>query len=540
MIPVNRVGRLLFLAGVLGAFSPVGMAQKAPETRDQLTAIPKAGLDAIAANLREKQNRTLEEKKLDSRLLHGMRAVVARQAGQANPLPPYVDEFLSANVRADNAVNVTIRATVADDLLAALEIAGGQELASFPQFDSVTVRLPITSLLAVARRTEVRFIGITEKPTTNRRIATPEEIQERLHRFPHLLEKIGSVTSEGVVAHQANQAISTGIDGTGVYVCVISDGTDSLAARQAAGDLPPTVNVLPGQAGPGDEGTAMLEIVHDMAPGATLGFATGFPSEPQMAANIIGLRNGGCDIIVDDLTFFAEGAFQDGPVAQAANTVTASGALYVSSAGNSGNLTHASSGIWEGDFLDSGTSNAVIDDFEGKPVKLHWFGTAPYNVLTYKTGGVTLKWSDPLGAATNDYDLFVMNSSRTMILNQSVTSQTGAQDPYEGINCSPMTCPVGATLVVAQYAGTTRALRLDTHRGKLAVGSTGSTFGHNAAASAITVAAVDVAKAEITGFSGGPTIPVEVYSSDGPRKMFYNPDGTAMTPGNVLFATGGA
>jgi hypothetical protein len=54
----------------------------------------------------------------------------------------------------------------------------------------------------------------------------------------------------------------------------MSDGIDSAAARIATGDLPASIYVLPGQAGNGDEGTAMLEIVYDLAPGATLGFAT--------------------------------------------------------------------------------------------------------------------------------------------------------------------------------------------------------------------------------------------------------------------------
>src|SRR5262249_37422847 len=39
-------------------------------------------------------------------------------------------------------------------------------------------------------------------------------------------------------------------------------------------------------------------------------------------------------------------------------------------------------------------------------------------------------------------------------------------------------------------------------------------------------------------FVGGATNPVETFSSDGPRQIFFNPDGTPITPGNFL-APGG-
>src|SRR5205814_4420180 len=139
----------------------------------------------------------------------------------------------------------------------------------------------------------------------------------------------------------------------------------SLTASQALGDLGP-VTVLPGQAGTGDEGTAMLEIVHDLAPDAQLFFATGFPSITTFAQNIRNLRAAGCDIIVDDVFYFVESPFHDGQAAgvisprnqglvtQAVNDVTSSGALYFSSAGNLGNLDAGTSGTWEGDFVDGG------------------------------------------------------------------------------------------------------------------------------------------------------------------------------------------
>ena len=82
----------------------------------------------------------------------------------------------------------------------------------------------------------------------------------------------------------------------------------------------------------------MLQIMHDLAPGAELGFATAFISAASFADNIRKLRfDADCDVIVDDILYYNEAAFQDGPIAQAVNAVTADGALYFSSAGNEGN-----------------------------------------------------------------------------------------------------------------------------------------------------------------------------------------------------------
>ena len=59
-------------------------------------------------------------------------------------------------------------------------------------------------------------------------------------------------------------------------------------------------------------------------------------------------------MIVDDVLYFNESPFQDGPIAQAVNAVTADGALYFSSAGNEGNTLDGTSGNYEGDFRGSG------------------------------------------------------------------------------------------------------------------------------------------------------------------------------------------
>ena len=101
---------------------------------------------------------------------------------------------------------------------------------------------------------------------------------------------------------------------------------------------------------------AMLEIIHDLAPGASLFFATGDLSEADFAQQILNLQSvSHCDIIVDDLGYFDEPVFQDGILAQAVNTVTAAGALYFSAAGNEGNLDSNTAGYFEGDFNDNGS-----------------------------------------------------------------------------------------------------------------------------------------------------------------------------------------
>ncbi|HWE38007.1 MAG TPA: Ig-like domain-containing protein [Isosphaeraceae bacterium] len=150
-----------------------------------------------------------------------------------------------------------------------------------------------------------------------------------------------SESDHGMLADAARQQF--GVDGTGVNVGVLSDSVSEvgggLAASVATGDLPANVQVLQDQpAGTGtptDEGRAMLEIVHDIAPGAKLAFATAATGEAGFASNINALKSQANDnIIVDDVTYPTEPFFQDGIVSQAVTNVTAQGATYFSSANN--------------------------------------------------------------------------------------------------------------------------------------------------------------------------------------------------------------
>ena len=143
----------------------------------------------------------------------------------------------------------------------------------------------------------------------------------------------GSVTTQGDAILLANQARQTfGVTGRGIKVGVISDSVDGIQQSQASGDLPSNVQVLSFGVGEG-EGTAMLEIVHDLAPDAALAFY-GPSTDVDMSNGIIALANAGCDVIVDDLSFFAQPDFEDGLIASAVNQVSQAGITYITAAGN--------------------------------------------------------------------------------------------------------------------------------------------------------------------------------------------------------------
>ena len=237
--------------------------------------------------------------------------------------------------------------------------------------------------------------------------------------------RVGSVTTQGDAVIGADDARNMlGVDGTGIKVGIISDGIDSLAVSQATGDLPGSIDI--GNAGDGDEGTAILEIVHDIAPGAELAFHTAFPTSVQFLNAITFFMNNGVDIIIDDVGFLSEPYFQDGALAQAAQDAVDSGIVFVSAAGNDAQRHY------QAPYVDDGGLDPDDD--------LHNFGAAAGGSndigMTYEIpgGGLAaffLQWSDPFGASSNDYDLFIVDSLTGDIVDSSTNPQDGNDDPFE-------------------------------------------------------------------------------------------------------------
>jgi len=188
------------------------------------------------------------------------------------------------------------------------------------------------------------------------------------------LHRTGSVTSQGDKAMRADIARQTlGLTGQGSKIGVISDSYDALegaAGGVASGDLPAGVHVLDDYLFPDgtDEGRAMAEIVHDVAPGANIAFNTAYFGQEGFAEGIINLAKAGCNIIVDDIIYFDEPMFQDGIIAQAVNKVTKDyNVAYFSAAGNKCPVNS-----YEAAFKNSG--KLISDPFYGGLGIAHDFG----------------------------------------------------------------------------------------------------------------------------------------------------------------------
>ena len=207
------------------------------------------------------------------------------------------------------------------------------------------------------------------------------------------------VTSEADAVLHLDQLRAAGLRGGGVRVGVISTGVVNLATYQAAGVLPQSIYNSQNAPGKLDEGSWILELVHQYAPDAALGFCDGVDLDFNGCIKDLG-TNFHADIIVDDILF----AGQFYPDATSANTVAQLEAasdrlVFVHLAGN-----EQQGGYWQGPFI------ATPADIAGAPATLLDFGIASgagsdaFNAITVPAAAhlrLILNWNDPPHGASN-------------------------------------------------------------------------------------------------------------------------------------------
>jgi subtilisin family serine protease len=232
------------------------------------------------------------------------------------------------------------------------------------------------------------------------------------------------VPGEEVGASAADAAHAAGYTGKNVKVAIIDGSFAGLADRQASGDLPTNVvsqDFCGGQFGTGEgHGTAVAEIVHEMAPDAQLyllcfGDLTGLAAAEEYA------KSQGVQIVNFSVEFYDAGRGTNDPsdpVDAIVADARANGILWVNSSGNDA-VTH-----WSGNFSDTNGDKFMdfTPDDEG-------------NSFIWPNGVVAcgfLKW-DEWPNAQSDFDLVLANSADGSIIDSSTNLQNGSQPPVEDV-----------------------------------------------------------------------------------------------------------
>ncbi|HLO50880.1 MAG TPA: S8 family serine peptidase [Kamptonema sp.] len=411
------------------------------------------------------------------------------------------------------------------------------------------------------------------------------------------LKSIASVSPNGAgkVENQANRAMYAdfarllqNVDGTGITIGVISDSYDvnqtdakNAADDIASGDIPGSTNpfgrttpvqVLAETSGTGfDEGRALLQLIHDIAPGAKLLFhtasdSTGKSFTDRSVANAIrSLAAAGAKIIVDNVNGFDSPFFQDGDAAQAVNEVTSKGVTYFTSTANNDRNGYDSAFINSGTVFNPGQLAISIAPQNNNPalggnipVQAFKGGVAhdfdPGSGIDYLQSfsldagqriALTLQWDDPfyvggeVAAPATDLDVYILNADGTAVVggsaiaNAQISPTTGKPTgPIEFVfftNTAKETTKFNIAIVKAsgpdpqqmRYifnapVGLPKNLEFPTNSSTL--------YGHKNTAGAIAVGATNYQDTPaFNQLIGGPTL--ERFSSVGGIPILFDPNG---------------
>ncbi|MHB1157901.1 MAG: S8 family peptidase [Phycisphaerales bacterium] len=257
----------------------------------------------------------------------------------------------------------------------------------------------------------------------------------------------GSVNTQGDAAIAAPAVRSTySVDGSGIKIGIISDSFNALGGAPAAvasGNLPAGLTVLNDDTGSAstDEGRAMAEVIHDVAPGAQIYFHSAFnnaltpgpnlfPTQQSIALAINNMVTAGVKVIVNDAALLNEPFYQDGPVAKAVNDAKQAGVAFISAAGNYGNQSHQTtyspSGYNIGGLLTKFTPGNTLAD-----------ATLDVDVPANSTLHAVLQWACPYLSPSNqnslpDYNLLALSSNIPQTATVIATSSRDQSNPWSG------------------------------------------------------------------------------------------------------------
>lgn len=422
------------------------------------------------------------------------------------------------------------------------------EISPLSAYQPASVKLGLAGLIAILAVAFGQSAGAQDFETTN--WAEVDRFDSTDPTNPYFVAPNTAITWAGSVTSQADPVMNAdvgranfGVNGSGIKIGVISDSFNTLggeAAGIASGDLPGAgnlngfstpVNVVKDDVVGTDEGRAMIELIHDLAPGAEILFhsafnnpgAAGSAPSTTIANAIDGLREAGADIIVDDVAILTQAKYQDGAAAQAVNRAAAAGIPYFSSAGNNSNnayeAVHTSS-VPAAGFNDLHNFNAT-GDFD-QILDLGFLQPG-------EEFRATLRWADPYaslgGASSTDLSLlFVLNNESEGLANAVVEANQN-QDAFEfGGITNPFSTPLQVGIAVDRVSGDPAKLLSIEVLGRDIIDDNDTDsptiHGHNAAKGGIAVAAQFYAEPGLDN--------VESFSSAGPTLILFDEQGNLL------------
>ncbi len=341
---------------------------------------------------------------------------VSAQADDERPGPVPVDRqstgrlagALAAVAESSNA-RVTVRVDFdgpAADVRAGAQGVGGRVTDSYGQ--TLSVEIPAKALKALSEIAGVRSVSPFLKPDPL------------------------AVTSQGVVSTGANAWHDLGLRGAGVKVAVIDFGFIGYQAAISSLDLPPTVqtqNYCSTFENGESHGTAVAEIVHDVAPDAQL-YLICIDTELDLENAVSYAINNQIDIINHSGGWFlgdrGDGSSTVASPSNAARRADEAGILWVAAGGNY--ATDHWMGAWN-PMLANGITLQRFGTNSG--------GSGDFDLSVVVPAGeylqVYLKW-DNWPITNEDLDLYVWDGLNNL-LGESKTDQDGtAQAPTEWVD----------------------------------------------------------------------------------------------------------
>ena len=367
---------------------------------------------------------------------------------------------------------------------------GGDVTAHFETW--IDANVPITTLLQLAQipgvslvRSQIEVVPADDEP--------PEG---------DVTGQVGPNTTQGVVASNADQWHIRGYTGQGAHVAILDAGFKDYTTAQSMGELPQSMSIQGTLGTSTRHGTAVAEIIHDMAPDAHLTLAT--PTTATSMAQLISGLGSSNDVISSSIGYcFAESGDGTGVLSNAVTSAYNHGAIYVQAAGN-----YATS-HWDGSFVNSDQDSWL--EFESG-VEINWLSPMPVGSVI----NLGLRWNS-WPTTNQDYDLYLVGYDGSQIdtIAGSFIGQNGSSEPVEYLSY----------VTSSQYSDYGVAIQKYSANGSAVfdlIGCSGGDFTFDVTARSLFDPASGIRAFSVAALDATSPFPLEYYSSRGPT---YGPGG---------------